>query len=397
MTPRIHATFVALCAVASAAATPAWAGRIKLNDTGMTQCIDHQKQWSSDCAKSRQDAAYGRDAEDANPDDGVAGFSFRKVCRSGQMAGEGTCPADPALGSGPDEWGCTYDNVSQLTWEVKTADGGVHDYLRRFSNKGGKARDASSDAAWLKDVTNAEALCGATDWRLPDAIELQSIVYYGMGTSNFTGPFIDPSFFPYDAKLFTWTRDGVFNDPKWAWYIYFDNGRISFEQRFASLASARLVHGASGSFSKNQAAIAKDRFVPSADGTEVRDTLTGLAWRRCAAGMVWNNNAQSCDGEATRFTWNLALDYAKANREGGWRLPNAKELFSLVDPDTESPAIDHLAFPNTPISAIFISSTPLYGSETTSIHGVAFYRGSLEHLGAWDNSWFIRLVGGGRD
>ena len=56
MKTPIHAAVVVLCAIAGAAVTPlARAGRITLNDTGMTQCIDHQGDWSSECTKSRQD------------------------------------------------------------------------------------------------------------------------------------------------------------------------------------------------------------------------------------------------------------------------------------------------------------------------------------------------------
>jgi hypothetical protein len=85
MKTRIHAAVVVLCAIAGAAVTPlTMAGRITLNDTGVTQCIDHQGNWSSECTKSRQDAADGRDVDYADPNDGVAGFSFRKVCRSGR-------------------------------------------------------------------------------------------------------------------------------------------------------------------------------------------------------------------------------------------------------------------------------------------------------------------------
>lgn len=125
MKSHIRAAIVCVCVVSGAAAIPALgAGRVTLNDTGMNQCFDDQRNWSLKCAHSHQDADKGRDVHDADPGDGLAGFSFRKVCHSGQMAGEGDCPADPALGNGPNDWGCTYDNISQLAWEMKTADGG---------------------------------------------------------------------------------------------------------------------------------------------------------------------------------------------------------------------------------------------------------------------------------
>jgi hypothetical protein len=396
MTSRAKSAIAAIFTVASVATTPASAHRLTLNDTGMTECIDHQNDWSSECAKSRQDAAEGRDVHDADPDDGKAGFSFRKVCRSGEMAGEGSCPPDPVLGYGPNDWGCVYDNVTQLTWEAKTADGGVHDYLRRFTNKGKRARDKPTDAAWLVDATNSETLCGATNWRLPDELELQSLVDYGVGTPDGGGAFIDQKFFFNSFLSFTWTGAEYIRDSKRAWYVDFSSGRIAPEQQFYPAASARVVHRAKRSPSSGQPVLTKDRFIPSDDGTEVTDRMTGLVWRRCSAGMVWNEHAQSCDGTANEFLWKDALDYAAANRKGGWRLPNAKELFSIVDHLTQSPAIDHLAFPDTP-RATFWSSTPMYSPGGIYIQVVEFDSGMVYQFAYKFESFPVRLVRRGRE
>jgi hypothetical protein len=397
MRARMHLVLAVSCVVAFAASgSQAWAGRITLNDTGVTQCVDHRQQWSAECTRSRQDAAYGRDVTDADPDDGIAGFSFRKVCRSGQAAGEGSCPADPALGNGPNDWGCTYDNIRALTWEVKTADGGIHDYQRLYTNKGGGSRDEPSDAAWLVAATNGEGLCGATNWRLPGASELQSIVNYGRAAPDQpSGPLVDPTFFPFDRQVQTWTHDERFDNSQRAWYVSFNNGAINIDQRSSS-GAARLVHSGANASELGQRALAKGRFVPSADGTEVSDTLTGLVWRRCAAGMAWHNDAQTCSGAATEFGWNGALDYVRANREGGWRLPNAKELFSIVDIERGGPAIDEMAFPNTP-NFNFLSTTPSGSFTDPEAYAVNFFYGglyqeSLERL----NPIFIRLVRKGR-
>jgi len=395
---RLHAAFAALCAVVVVATPPAaaWARRITLNDTGMTQCIDHQNEWSAECAKSHQDAAQGRDVHEADPRDGEAGFSFRKVCRSGEKAGEGSCPADPKLGDGPNDWGCVYDDVTQLTWEAKTADGGVHDYLRRFTNKGKRARDKPSDAAWLVDATNAEGLCGATNWRLPDELELQSLVDYGVGTPGRGGAFIDRTFFINSFLSLTWTRTEYVRDSKRAWYVDFTSGRVAAEQHFYPDASARLVHRTLSSGLQGQVVLVKDRFISSSDGTEVTDRLTGLVWSRCSAGMTWNKRAQTCDGAASEFYWKDALDYARANREGGWRLPNAKELFSIVNHLTESPAIDHLAFPNTP-RVTFWSSTPMYSPSGIYVQVVEFDSGMVYQFDYNFDRLALRLVRRGRE
>lgn len=401
MTGRLHAMVAAICAVAAVTGTPAaWAGRLTLNDTGSIQCTSDLKEWSSDCARSRQDAAYGRDVDFPDPNDGVAGFSFRKVCRSGEMAGEGNCPPDPALGSGPDNWACVYDNVTQLTWEAKTADGGLHDDVRRYTNKGHRARYEPTEAAWLVDATNAEALCGATNWRLPDMLELQSLVAYGMAAPGMRRPLIEHTFFPNTYSRQTWTRTDSAIQRTNAWAVDFAERGWAGQLSRSSLNSARLVHRDARSAKlahAGEGAIAKDRFIPSPEGTEVTDTLTGLIWQRCSAGMVWNNESQTCNGTATLFGWEDALGYAKAHREGGWRLPNAKELASILDPDTASPAIDQLAFPNTPQWGFLVSTAIKFNGDINALY-VDFSGGNL---GSWDfdiqGNLNLRLVRRGRE
>jgi hypothetical protein len=377
------------------APTDASARRLTLNDTGMIQCIDHHGDWTLDCAKSRQDAAYGRDVSNAAPEDGVAGFSFRKVCRSGQMAGEGTCPVDPKLGTGPDNWGCTFDAVTQFTWEVKTNDDGIHDYLRLFTNKGRKARDEPTDAAWLVDRTNTEVLCGATNWRLPDAIELQSIVYYGKGAPNSPGDsFIDPTFFPYNSSWLSWTRNDSVANSKSVWYVRFNDGNASVEHRF-STAVVRLVHETAPVATRTRATASKERFIPSDDGTEITDIMTGLVWRRCAEGLQWNNASKTCDGIETKFVWKDALDYAKANGAGGWRMPSIKELFSVVDVTKQAPAIDTIAFPGTSPGGFF-STTPINVQGNVYVKYVSFFDGYIFQQSMYGDPLSIRMVRRGR-
>lgn len=93
----------------------------------------------------------------------------------------------------------------------------------------------------------------------------------------------------------------------------------------------------------------------SADGQEVTDTKTGLIWRRCPENMAASGGA--CIGTAATFTHVQALQRASAQAAAGWRLPNVKELFSLIDTSRISPKIDVAAFPNTPPNN-FWSSTP---------------------------------------
>jgi hypothetical protein len=110
--------------------------------------------------------------------------------------------------------------------------------------------------------------------------------------------------------------------------------------------------------------------------------------------MVWNNDSQACDGTATLFSWTEALGYVKANRTGGWRLPNAKELFSIVEPGTVYPAIDVLAFPDTP-QLPFLSSTTMKSEGDIRPLFAYFDLGGLDR---WDyqGGFHLRLVRRGR-
>lgn len=93
-------------------------------------------------------------------------------------------------------------------------------------------------------------------------------------------------------------------------------------------------------------------------GEEVKDTVTGLIWQRCSVGQTWNGT--TCTGTATRHTWQQALTVAK-NLGNGYRLPNIKELQSLVETKCYSPSINTNIFPNTQQS-IYWSSSP-YGAD----------------------------------
>jgi hypothetical protein len=88
------------------------------------------------------------------------------------------------------------------------------------------------------------------------------------------------------------------------------------------------------------AACAKGRFKVQA--AYAIDREAGLIWQRCTAGSRWINSG--CQGEALA----MSLSEAKSNaiKEGiGWRLPNARELATLLDTGCGNPAIDRRVFP----------------------------------------------------
>jgi len=94
------------------------------------------------------------------------------------------------------------------------------------------------------------------------------------------------------------------------------------------------------------------RFTDHGDGT-ITDELTGL---------MWSKNANP----AGNRIWQGALDYGETLSIGGysdWRLPNRKELFSLIDHSKYTPAlpVDHL-FQN--VQSGYYWSSTTYADDT---------------------------------
>jgi len=130
---------------------------------------------------------------------------------------------------------------------------------------------------------------------------------------------------------------------------------------------------------------AQTRYSYSSNGAEVTDSQTGLIWQRCSAGQSWSSN--TCTGTATAYTHEAALVYAQT--QTGWRLPNVKELSSIVDISRSNPAIDPVAFPATPSNGYW-SASPYAGSAANA-WVVNFGNGYVNHYGR-DVNDLVRLV-----
>lgn len=78
------------------------------------------------------------------------------------------------------------------------------------------------------------------------------------------------------------------------------------------------------------------------DNSQVVDKARKLVWSRCLVGQTYNQATASCDGVATEFdSWEKALNAQK----DGWRVPNVKELATLVEETQALPAINTSIFP----------------------------------------------------
>lgn len=134
------------------------------------------------------------------------------------------------------------------------------------------------------------------------------------------------------------------------------------------------------------------RFSANGDGT-VTDKATGLIWKQCAEGL---SGADCLTGSATNFTWQQALQHAEAAVFAGsslWRLPNKKELASLVEQRCYLPAINSRFFPNTP-SSWFWSSSP--NASNPNYAWYVYFGDGYVNNSYKGNAIYVRLVRGGQ-
>ncbi len=226
------------------------------------------------------------------------------------------------------------------------------------------------DASWQAAMDGAASAetGGYSDWRVPTIKELYSLINFsgnqGRGNPSSSmppadaAPFIDTSAFDFaypesgryidvqfvTSSLYTGT---VMNGQQCFFGVNFADGRIkcyptSTSRHAGGEWQVRYVRG--------NAEYGHNSFADNGDDT-ITDTATGLMWTRVDSGDpgLYGEN----DGA---LTWSDALNLAESSDFAGyddWRLPNAKELQSIVDytrsPDaTASAAIDPV-FDITPV------------------------------------------------
>ena len=253
-------------------------------------------------------------------------------------------------------------------------------------NGDGTVTDLNTGLIWAKayvsDVTYTEAVAGAssysaggyTDWRLPTIKELYSL----MDFSGYTGrdasgskPYIDTTSFDFtygdtasgdrfiDAQYWSSTEyvSTTMNGNSTTFGVNFADGRIKGYPNSAVNGSdmERYVR-----YVRGNEDYGKNKLVNNNDGT-ITDQATGLMWTQADSGQAlsWQN----------ALAWAEGLEFAG---HSDWRLPNAKELQSIVDyarsPDTtNSPAIDPL-FNVTQLTNSTLDY-PYYWSSTSHVEG----------------------------
>ncbi|MBI5140874.1 MAG: DUF1566 domain-containing protein [Nitrospirae bacterium] len=208
-------------------------------------------------------------------------------------------------------------------------------------------------------------LGGYTNWRLPTRRELAGIV-----EPQQTGPTIDKAFSADTVASNYWTSDEDAKNAANAWAVNFGNG-YSMTGDKSSLRNVRCI---------SNGRLASASFTDNGDGTVI-ENASGLIWQKSAMGP---------------YSWSASLDYCEGLTLGGstqWRLPNAKELESVLDISRAYPSVDPQALPTSSTASLWTSTT-FEGYPSYAYH-VGFGNGSI---GAYAKSKtdYLRCVSGGK-
>jgi alpha-tubulin suppressor-like RCC1 family protein len=241
------------------------------------------------------------------------------------------------------------------------------------------------------DFANNFALCGYSDWHLPNVNELESLV--NIAQSNQAGWLNSQGFSDVEASYY-WssTNLGV------AWHLSMWYGTVSYSDKangnYVWPVRTGLVGCASVSLPKTGQTTSyragddgdlgqgvswpSPRFTDTGNG-EVADNLTGLIWTKDA-----NAPGPSVCSPSAPKNWQGALEYVKClNTEkyltrNDWRLPNRKELRSLMDYSVGAPSVS----PGHPF--INLQNTYYYWSSNTYAYST-HYAWEMFNNGLSDN------------
>jgi hypothetical protein len=266
-------------------------------------------------------------------------------------------PLDPAASPEIAEW---------ARWPMPNPAAAALPHPQRYAIDGGEVTDEVTGLVWRKEAEQggrgfafdeAPGLCAAhgSDWRLPTAIELVSLI-------DFTRP--SPTIAPEVGSplQYFWSSTLLAGDASRAWTVYFGDGHSS-DGTTTARDSVRCVREPPGPLPSSRYEVVA--------GT-VQDTLTGLLWRERASSQ--------------------RLDFSAATAECanlGFRVPSMKELQTLVDRLRVRPSIDADFFPETPSEAFWTSS--LVADNPALGWSVSFELGRSDQSSVFSEFW-VRCV-----
>ncbi len=206
------------------------------------------------------------------------------------------------------------------------------------------------------DHCNELTLGGYTDWGTPTIKELVSITKFTGDINTFT-PYLDTDYFDFEYPDPS-TGDRDIDAQYVSTNVYIDMVTVSDLTQSCffgfNFADGRIkcypLEGMQDWYVRcvrGQTEYGLNDFVDNGDGT-ITDLATGLMWQESDDGVTRN--------------WEEALAYADGLEIAGyddWRLPNVKELHSIVDYTRDNPAIDPI-FETMDSEGWFWSSTTAY-------------------------------------
>jgi len=236
---------------------------------------------------------------------------------------------------------CVTDNLTGLMWA-------------KNANLPNKPKDWQAALDYVASINTGSGLCGHQDWHLPNINELESLV--NAGEANTATWLISQGFSNVKSDYYWSSTSLTGGNSSYAWPVDMWSGAMQWhagstcnhsksnfyyiwpvrEDTAADEAPAWLWKtgqktkystGDDGDLEKG-IAWPSPRFIDHGNGT-VTDNLTGL---------MWTKNASL--GGVT--TWQEALDYVKTldtGKHSDWRLPNRKELLSLIDRQAFQPTL----------------------------------------------------------
>jgi len=280
--------------------------------------------------------------------------------------------------------------------------------LSNFVDNGnGTVTDLTSGLMWMQNLpaekynydecVNYADTCtlgGFDDWRLPSIKEIYSLIQFtgvtGMEEST-SIPYIDTDFFDFrfgtlfgeryiDAQYVSSTiyKGTTMDGNETMFGVNFADGRIKGYPTFKDF-EVRLVRG-NTNYGIND-------FVDNGDGT-ISDNNTELMW--------------DAQGSSDGMNWKEALAWVQQKNSenylgyNDWRLPNAKELQSIVDYEkspsyTNSAAISDLFNVPEIITEGGETDYPWYWTSTTHYDGPSPNKAAYvcfgEALGYWSDIW----------
>jgi len=247
---------------------------------------------------------------------------------------------------------------------------------------------------------NAEKYGGYSDWRMPTIKELYSLMdFRGTDPSGFTGtdtsgltPFIDTDYFSF-AYGQTSAGERIIDSQYASSNLY--NGKLLFGVNFADgriKGYGLTLRNSDKTFFvtcvRGNPDYGINSFMVNGDGT-ITDKATGLMWSQSdsSTGMNWQD----------ALLWVQQKNKENFLGHNDWRLPNAKELQSIVDysrsPDTTGSAAINLLFSSTQITnEAGQADYPFYWTGTThaSSNGMgagAVYIAFGRAMGYMDGQW----------